>query len=227
MKWAYRKMGLAQNHADMLAAVRGFDAWQRGAHLFYSGKYNTDQSKYVTFGNEGDSIWEDAVGEARLISFVEKVHEGYSGLEPGVQDALLSKLGSTGCHDMMVVLGLVGGMLQEFNIDLRGSLRSDDDSTMTLLAKAHAFFLSGLSGQGAKKKAKSLQARSFVGAQIAFADEGDASFATENMAFEDYVQLDDGSYLIAVRDMDSLETSIMSVPSGTPASRSWKRVWQT
>ena len=215
MKRAYSKAGLAQNHTDMIEAARSFDAWQRGAHLFYSGKYNTEHSKYVTSGDEGDSIWADTVGEARLVSLVETIHEGYSGLESSAQAALLSNIGCNGCHDMVGVLGMVGGMLQEFNIDLRGSTRSDDEAVMTQLAEAQAFFKSGLKDQGTKLEAQSSQASWPLGAQTAFADEGDERFATANMALEDYALLDDGSYLIAVRDMDSLETSVMSVPAGT------------
>lgn len=215
MKRAYRKAGLAQNHVDMIEAARSFDAWQRGAHLFYSGKYNTDQSKYVTTGDEGASIWADAVGEARLASLVEKIHEGYSSLESDAQAALLSSIGCNGCHDMVGALGMIGGMLQEFNIDLRGSLRSGDETVMTLLAEAQAFFKSGLNDQGVKVETQSSQGNWLLGVQTAFADEGDESYATANMALKDYAQLDDGSYLIAVRDMDSLETSVMSVPTGT------------
>jgi predicted Zn-dependent protease len=55
-----------------------------------------------------------------------------------------------------------------------------------------------------------------LGPDIALADEGDDQYATTNMALEDFLRFDDGSYLIAVRDMDSLMTSVMLVPAHTP-----------
>ena len=215
MKRAYRNAGLTDNYNDMLAAAKSYDDWQRGAHLFYSGKYNTSQSKYITQGYEGDSIWADSEGESRLVDLVNKIYEGYTTLGPDAQKTLLLRVGCNGCHDMVSAIGMISGMLQEFSIDLRGCLRADDEDTMVKLKAARSFFESGLN----EKDAKSLQASSvpwLLAADVAYADEGDEGYISSNMAVEDFDELEDGSYLFAVRDMDSLETSVMTVPVGTP-----------
>ena len=218
LKRPYRKVGLSANYDEILAAAKSYDAWQKGAHLFYSGKYNTTHSKYITSGNEGDSIWDDATGESRLIDFANKVHEGYSGLSSDKQKELLARIGCNGCHDMVKALDMVRGMLQEFNIDLRGSLRPDSDEVISKLKEASAFFESGLKGQDASLAAQAETTGGLLAAQLAYADENDEKYVTADMAIEDYTILDDGSYLIAVRDADSLETSIMSAPAGTPGT---------
>ena len=201
MARAYGKVGLSDNHNDLIAAAKSFDAWQRGAHLFYSGKYNTTQSKYITSGNERDSIWSDGEGESRLFNLVNKLQEGIASLEPAKKNNLLSRVGCNGCHDMVSALGTIGGMLQDFSIDLTGSLRASDDETMRKLAEVRSFFASGLKGQGALAAA---------------ADEDGESFVTTRMALESLVDFEDGAHLIAVSDMDSLETSVMAVPPKTP-----------
>jgi len=216
MRRAYRRMGLSKNYDEVLAAAKSYDAWQRGSHLFYSGKYNTTQSKYVTSGHEGASIWADSEGESRLVELADKIHEGFTGLSSRKQAELLAQIGCNGCHNMVSAIGMVSGMLQEFSIDLRGSLRSSGDATMRKLEQARAFFESGLTGEDVRRTSESLSAASLFAAEKAYADEGDEDYATSNMAVEDFCHLDGGSYLIAVRDMDSLETSVMIVPANTP-----------
>ena len=212
MELAYDKAELADNFQEMIDAANSYDAWQRGAHAFYSGKYNTSKSKYVTSGNEGDSIWADSEGENRLIGLVDKINEGFGSLSASKQNYLLAKVGPNGCHDMVDVLNRVRGMLQEFNIDLRGSLRPNNDSVMQKLEETSKFFESGLKGAG-KMAAQSDGGPLSIQADD---DQDDDSFVTSNMAIEDSLSFDDGSYLVAVRDMDSLETSIMTVPEDTP-----------
>lgn len=216
MKRAYRKAGIRSNYNDVLAAAKSYDAWQRGAHKFYSGQYNTTQSKYVTSGNEGASIWADGVGESRLVDLVDKLHEGYSSLDASKQADLLMMIGCNGCHGMVQAVGRIGGMLQEFNIDLRGSLRPSSDDVMTKVNAVRSFFESGLQDQGKKMSSQSAYAPGLFAAGVAYADEGDLSYTTADMAIDDCIAFEDGSYQIAVRDMDSLETSIMDVPAGTP-----------
>lgn len=215
MKRAYSKAGLSNNYNEMLDAVKSYDAWQRGAHSFYSGKYNTGGSKYIASNLEGNSIWADSVGQNRLAKLVDKIYEGYTSLSSEKQNALLTSIGCNGCHDMMSALSMMEGMLQEFNVDLTGSLRASDDVTIKKLVEARAFFESGLKDQGLRA-AQSSPSNWLLAAEVAFADEGDASYVTSNMAVESLIGFDDGSYLIAVRDMDSLETSIMTVPVNTP-----------
>lgn len=211
----FDRYAVSDSYNEMLEVAKSYDDWQQGAHLFYSGKYNTSQSKYITQGNEGDSIWTDVEGESRLISLVNKIYEGYTTLESDAQKTLLSRVGCNGCHNMVSAMGMISGMLQEFNIDLRGGLRPDSDVIMVRLNEARSFFESGLSG----KDAQALQASSvpwLLAADVAYADERDESYVASNMAVEDLEELEDGSYLLAVRDMESLETSIMTVPVGTP-----------
>jgi len=216
LKRAYRKAGLSKNYNAVLAAAKSYDAWQRGAHLFYSGKYNTTQSKYVTSGHEGDSIWADSEGEARLIELVDELREGYSNLSSNKQRDLLANIGCNGCHDMVSAISNIGGMLQEFNIDLRGSLRPSNDEAMKKVDEVRSFFESGLKAQDDEAQSQSLSAAGIFAAAKAYADEGDGDYTTSNMAIEDFTSFDDGSYLLAVRDMDSLTTSIMTVPANTP-----------
>ncbi len=216
MKRAYKKAGIQANYDEVLAAASSYDAWQRGAHRFYSGDFNTTQSKYVTAGHEGSSVWSDEEGERRLINLVEKLHAGYSSLSAAAQANLLAGIGFTACHGMVGVCGRVKGMLQEFNIDLRGNLRASGDATMKALEETCAFFESGLQSQGAKVSPQSALAPGLFSAGMAYADEGDTSYTTADMAIEDFTALSDGSYLVAVRDLESLDTSVMSVPAGTP-----------
>jgi len=218
MKRAYKKAGIRANYDEVLAAATSYDAWQRGAHRFYSGNFNTSQSKYVTAGHEGSSVWSDEEGERRLVNLVNKLHEGYSSLPAAAQADLLARIGFTACHGMVGVCGRVGGMLQEFNIDLRGNLRASGDATMKALEETRAFFESGLQSQGAKASTQSVLASGLFSAGLAYADEGDASYTTSDMAVEDFTAQGDGSYLVAVRDLDSLDTSVMSVPAGTPGA---------
>ena len=211
---AYKKTGLT-DYDKVLAAVKSFDAWQRGAHAFYSGSYNTTKSKLIDVGLEGNNIWSDKEGEQRLIVLVGLLHNGYSTAKADGKDKeLLDLIGCNGCHDMVSALSSIGGMLQEFNIDLRGSLRSDE--VMENLKEVRAFYESGLQGKGKKAATQSLTTHGLLAPEVAYADEGDEKFVTANMAIEDYASLEDGSYLIAVRDMDSLETSIMVAPKNTP-----------
>lgn len=214
MKRAYSKAGLSSNYNEMLAAAKSYDSWQRGAHSFYAGKHNTG-SKYIASNLEGDYIWTDNVGQSRLIELVNKVHEGYSGLSSEKRNALLASISCNGCHDMMSALSMVEGMLQEFSVELTGSLCASDDATMKKIEEARAFFESGLKNQGLKA-AQSSPANGLLAAEVAFADEGDARYETSNMVVEDFISFEDGSYLVAVRDLDSLETSIMAVPNYTP-----------
>lgn len=216
MRRAYRKAGLSANYNAVLAEAKAYDAWQRGAHIFYSGKYNKSQSKYVTTGHEGNSIWDDSVGESRLIALLEELHEGYGNLSSDKQRNLLARIGCNGCHDMVSAIGMIGGMLQEFNIDLRGDLRPSNDEVMAQVEEVRSFFESGLADDTGKVKPQALTAQSLLMAGVAYADEGGADFKTSNMALEDSLGFDDGSYLIAVRDMNSLETSVMIVPDHTP-----------
>lgn len=213
-KRAYRKVGLTNNYDAILAAAKSYDAWQRGAHLFYSGKYNTSMSKYITPGNEGDSVWTDSEGEHRLVDLANRIYAGSCGLSSSKQSELLARIGCNGCHDMASVVSMVSGMLQEFSIDLTGRLRAQSDATMKQLEDMRAFFESG--AKGTKSTQQSEPDRSIFAVPLAYADEDDSDYMTSSMALEDFVRFKDGSYLIAVRDMDSLETSVMSVPANTP-----------
>ena len=216
MKRAYRKAGLQENYDNVLAVAKDYDAWQRGAHSFYSGKYNTSQSKYIMPGHEGDSIWDDGEGERRLMQLVDRLHEGYSGLDDSKRNDLLSKVGPNCCHDMVRALSMVGGMLQDFNIDLRGSLRPSDEATMARLSELRSFFASGTKGQDSKLSSQSSPEGGLIASADSFADEYEEDFITSNMVVDDLVRFEDGSFYIAVRDVDSLETSVMVVPSDTP-----------
>ena len=216
MKRAYRKAGLADKHKAALNAAIDYSSWQRGAHLFYSGEYNKTQSKIIPEDIPGADIWSDKTGEQRLVDLVNKLKDSYSSLDANKQSTLLAQIGCNGCHDMVIALDQVRGMLQEFNIDLRGGLRSENDEVMNQVAKVRAFFAAGLSGQNSKVEAQTSSTNWLHAADVAYADDGDESYVTSNMAIEDFIKLDDGSYLIAVRDMDSLETSVMEVPAGTP-----------
>ncbi|MBP3884364.1 MAG: hypothetical protein J6D54_05440 [Olsenella sp.] len=213
IKRAYRKVGLSANHSEVIEAAKGYDAWQRGAHRFYSGKFNTSQSKYVMPGFESSSIWDDAEGERRLVDLTNKLYEGFESLGEGKRAELLARAGCNGCHGMMAALGRVRGMLQEFSIDLRGALRPEGDETMGRLAELRSFFLSGLKGQDLETASDSLSTQALLATA---ADEGDGTYVTAHMTVENVVGFVDGSYVIAVRDMDSLETSVMSVPANTP-----------
>ena len=215
VKRAYRKVGLANNHAAAFDAAKRYDAWQRGTHAFFSGTENTGQSKYVTSGKEGSSIWDDNEGENRLVDLVNKLHEGYSSLSSAKQSDLLARIGCNGCHDLVSALGLIRGMLQEFSVDLRGSLRPEGDETLGKLENVRAFFASGLKGQGSAVKSQgALDDGLYASAEGD--GEQDGTYVTSHMAIDDSLAFDDGSYLIAVRDMDSLMTSVMHVPSDTP-----------
>ena len=191
--WAYRKAGLSENYDELLDAAKAFNDWQRGTHLFFSGTYNTDQSKYVESGYEGDSIWDDSEGDNRLVNLVDKLHEGYSSLSSDEQRVLLARIGCNCCHDMVSAIDTVEGILQEFSIDLRGALRTDSEGAVQKLDEARTFFASGVFGT----------------------NEEDRHFVAPRMALESFATLEDGSFLIAVRNMDSLETSIMVAPEGT------------
>ena len=217
MKRAYRKAGLSDAYNNMIAAAQSYDEWQKGAHRFFSGRFNTTKSKFITTVHEGDNVWNDAEGEARLVALAERIHQGTCALNADKKSAVLSRIGSNGCLGMVSAINMVSGMLQEFNIDLRGSLRSSDDGILKMLKEARTFFVSGL-GDQAMTTASHAAAAGLLAANIAYADEGDEDYTTANMALEDFVKYEDGSYLIAVRDMDSLMTSIMEVPASTPGA---------
>ena len=214
MKRAYRKAGLSENYEEMLAAAKSYDAWQRGAHSFYSGSYNTSQSKYLTASIEDASIWSDEEGESRLVELANRLHTGYNSLGPSEQSALLANIGCNGCHDMVSAIAKLRGMLQEFSIDLRGSLRSDE--VMQKLDETRAFFESTLREQGVEAEAESLQAAGLAALADEYVEDEYEDFATSRMAVESLARYDDGSYLLAVRDMDSHETSVMYAPADTP-----------
>ena len=215
---AYDNVGLTANHSELVQAANAYNAWQKGTHSFFSGKFNTGQSKYVTSGHEGYAIWDESEGERRLVAIVDKLHEGYGSLNPDKRNSLLDKVGCNGCHNMVSAIDKIDGMLQEFSIELAGSLRASDDATMTKLAEMRAFFLSGVKSQVAAQSLEA-QALGLLAPTVAYADEGDDGYVTTNMAIEDVIAIADDSeiaYLIAVRDLDSLDTSIMVVPSNTP-----------
>ena len=215
-KRAYGNSGLSDKYDAMHAAAKSYDAWQRGAHSFYSGEHNTNKSKYIDGGHEGSKIWSDDEGETRLINLVNAIHASFSNLDADEQKKLLVKIGCNGCHGLVSAIGMIEGMLQEFNIDLKGSLRPDTDDVMTKVEAARMFFESGLKDPNAEASPQSASSPGFLAADVAFADEGDGNYVTADMAIDDLVKFDDGSYLIAVRDMDSLATSIMTVPAGAP-----------
>ena len=211
-------MGLQKNLDRLLDTASGYNEWQRGAHSFFSGTANTSQSKYVTSGHEGDSIFDEEEGEHRLISLVDELHEGYSSLSAGAQKELLANVGCNGCHGMVSAIDKIGGMLQEFNIELKGNLRPSDDGTMTKLAEARSFFMSGVKTQ-VNAQAVKAEGFSLLLPSVAYAEEDDGGYMTTNMAIEDLAFVTDDpeiSYLIAVRDLDSLDTSVMVVPKNTP-----------
>ena len=108
-----------------------------------------------------------------------------------------------------VGLRTLQGMLQEFNIDLRGELRANDDATLARLSTLTAFFESGL-------KASAMDTSSDVAALGLAPADDEESYQTASMAIQSLDEVGDGSYVIGVRDMDSLETSVMRVPAGTP-----------
>jgi len=214
MKRAYRKAGLSSNYDQVLQAAKDYDAWQRGAHLFFSGIYNTTQSKFVVT-QSGASIWDDVEGQTRLESLVNSLYTGYNSLDATARANLLAKVGCNGCHGMVGAIGRVEGMLHEFSIELTGDLRSND-GVMQELAAVKEFFESGLKSKGSSVSEQSSESNWLHVAEVAYADEDDESYITSDMAIEDVASYDDGSYLIAVRDMDSLATSVMSVPASTP-----------
>ncbi|MBQ9001032.1 MAG: hypothetical protein IJ087_04185, partial [Eggerthellaceae bacterium] len=220
MKRAYNKAGLSENYKEALGRAQSYDDWQRGAHLFYSGKYNTGKSKAIPSAGENDPYSPDTTGESLLEALVETLHKGYSSLktEKEAYD-LLAKIGANGCYGMVTALGRVSGMLQEFSIELTGKLRSNDDAYMKKISDLRDFYGAGLRG-GVKLATQSSKAPGLLTAGVAYADDGSTGggdfFTTSNMALEDYVSYDDGSYSIAVRDMDSLDTMVMLVPADTP-----------
>ena len=216
LKRAFDVAGIASAYDEALAAAKSYDAWQRGAHSFFSGKYNTSQSKYVKAGFEGDAIWDDKTGEARLVDLVNKLHAGYAGLSDEMRGALLAKAGCNGCHGMLNVLVRVRGMLQEFSIDLTGSLRADGDDALKKLRELHAFFETGVKGSAAQVGTQALQGEALIAAQDDAADDYDEYFTTSDMAIEEFVELENGAWIIAARDMESLDTAIMLVPPQTP-----------
>ncbi|HAM16886.1 MAG TPA: hypothetical protein DCP91_13750, partial [Eggerthellaceae bacterium] len=150
MKRAYRKAGMSDNYKAILKAAKDYDAWQRGAHLFHSGECNTNKSKTIPSGYESKSIWSEETGEERLLELVNELHEGYSILNSDASKKrdLLARIGCNGCHAMATALFRVGGMLQDFNIELRGELRPNGtdnrDEIMQKIFDLRAFFESGL-----------------------------------------------------------------------------------
>ena len=208
---AYGKVGLKNNHKELIELAKSYNAWQQGAHKYFSGKYNTSRSKVVESGFEGDSIWSDAEGESRLVALTDKLYEGYSSLDTSKRTNLLDRMGCNRCHDMVCAIERIRGMLQEFNIDLRGDLRADGDATMQKLEEVRAFFYSGT-------KSATTAAAETEGVVFAEANdtEDETGFETSAMAIQDLYFCEDGSYLIAVRNLDSLDTSVMSVPKDTP-----------
>ena len=208
-KRSYRKVGLSAKHAEMVAAAEAYDAWQRGTHLYFTGEDNKDKSKYVPAGYESKSIWSDEEGEARLVALVDRIYEGYEMLDEAKRVDLLQWIGMNGCHDTVAAFAKVRGMLQEFNIDLRGELRANDDATLARLSTLTAFFESGL-------KASAMDTSSDVAALGLAPADDEESYQTASMAIQSLDEVGDGSYVIGVRDMDSLESSVMRVPAGTP-----------
>lgn len=174
-----------------------------------SGERNTNRSKYITPGFEGESIWDDAEGEKRLVALVDKLREGYGSMSPDKQRELLSRIGCNGCHDMVSALDMVHGMLHEFSIDLRGSLVPDGDATVAKLKEARSFFESALKSKDAAVSPDAVAAEGLLVAEADSdgdnSEEDEARYVTSCMSLENRVEFDDGSYLIAVRDMDSLE----------------------
>ena len=218
MDRAYRNAGLRENLDRLLNAASDYNDWQRGAHSFFSGTANTGQSKYVMSGHEGASIWDEAEGERRLVTLVDELHEGYSSLSPNKQKELLANVGCNGCHGMVSAIDKINGMLQEFSIELAGSLRPNEDATATKLADTREFFLSGVKTQ-VKTESVKAAGLGLLMPSVAYAEEGDDGYVTTNMAIEDLAIVEDDpevSYFIAVRDLDSLDTSVMVVPKNTP-----------
>ncbi len=220
LKRAYRKAGQSDVYKQMLACAKDYDAWQRGAHLYYSGSHNNTKStdSKLIDGDYDGTIWTDGEGQNRLIRLVNAIYDGSKGLDASVQSDLLARIGANGCHDMIGVVDNVRGMLQDFSIDLNGGLRSNDDDTMSKLSEARAVFESGLKDKDENLAAQSSMERGLLAPALAYADESEEHYETSDMVLDDLVNLEDGSRLIAVRDMDSLETSIMSVPKDTPGA---------
>lgn len=63
MKRAYRKAGLSDNYKAVLAAAKGYNSWQQGAHLLFSSQYNTSRKKIIESDIEDVSIRSDSTGE--------------------------------------------------------------------------------------------------------------------------------------------------------------------
>ena len=147
MKRAYKKAGLSENYNESLGRAQSYDEWQRDAHLFYSGKYNTGKSKTIPSAGENDPYSPDTTGESLLEALVDTLYAGYSSLktEEAAYD-LLAKIGANGCYGMVTALGRVSGMLQEFSIELTGKLRSNDETTMKKISDLRDFYGAGLRG---------------------------------------------------------------------------------
>ena len=207
LKQAYKKLGLRDRYDEILATANAYNAWQRGAHKFFSGEFNKNQSKTIPSGFEGDAIWSDAEGENRLVMLADKLHGSFSDLGEEQKGQLRSRIGFNGCHNMVCAIERVRGMLQEFNIELRGSIRPDDDDALKKLAQARAFFEAGLQdGDGGAN----------VEAQDLAAQADDENYVTARMTLDEVYAFDNGTYSIVVRDMDSLATGVMFVPENTP-----------
>ena len=214
LKNAYEAVGLLDNHKEILAAAIAYDKWQRGTHSFFSGDYNTKHSRYVTSGLEGDAIWDDKTGEGNLVSLIDNLLAGYSSLSAEKKQLLLDTMGSNNCHNVLIVLGHLRGLLQDFAIDLTGSLRPESDAALVQLGQLRAFFESGVKGKPKNASAQALEAQALLAS--AEGEEGLDEYESADMAIEFIYPHEDGSFDIFVRDMDSLEVSVMQVPTKTP-----------
>ena len=207
IKRAFSKTGISDAYNGALEAASLFDDWQRGAHKFFSGAYNREGVTKVPAGYEGESIWSEAEGEKRIVSLVDSLYGGIQKLGVTNQEgAFLDRAGCNGCHGMQAAIDKIRGVYQEFGIVNNGSLHADTDSVMHKLATLDAFFERGAKGSLSSQSDAAL-----------FAMDDDETYQTADMAIESVADgEEEGSYVIGVRDMDSLETSVMTVPAETP-----------
>lgn len=212
---ACKKLNHIAEYDKLEQCVKQYDEYQRWAHEFFSGKHNTTQSKRVTKAPKGKPHCTDQ-GAQNVLYQIADVMAKFASFNDGDKARFLSYVGSNGCHNIVMMIDNVIGLLREFSFEFTGSFNLDANVD-SRLNTARDFFMSGVKETSTKKAAT--QAASVAGLfapRIAYAEESDETYVTTDMEILDVVAYDDGSYQIAVRDLDSFQTSVMDVDRYVP-----------
>ena len=215
LKKACKKLKCTTEFDNLREYTKQYDEYQRWTHEFFSGSHNTTQSKRVTKAPKDKQHCTDQ-GAQKVLYQIADCMAKIASLTDSEKARFLSYVGSNGCHNIVLMLDNVAGLLREFSFEFTGSFNLDANVS-SQLNTARSFFMSGV--EDTKTSKVTTQASAMEGLfapRIAYAEESEETYVTTGMEVLDVVAYDDGSYQIAVRDLDSLQTSVMDVDEDVP-----------